>query len=116
MGLLAARQAEMAEAVVSWSRLRFRIAMIDSLALARGSHSQRTTRSGRLGLMGLHRGYICTALAGLLLPRAGGPNGLEGLGRAVLQAGLPGVAIRTRRAPWRAPESRGDHRRMKENA
>ena len=34
MGLLAARQAEMAEAVVSWSRLRSRIAMIDSLTLA----------------------------------------------------------------------------------
>jgi hypothetical protein len=34
MGLLAAGQAEMAEAVVSWSRLRSRIAMIDSLALA----------------------------------------------------------------------------------
>jgi hypothetical protein len=36
MGLLSARQAEMAEAVVSWSRLRSRIAMIDSLALAPG--------------------------------------------------------------------------------
>ena len=36
MGLLAARQAEMAEAVVSWSRLRSRIAMIDSLAWAQG--------------------------------------------------------------------------------
>jgi hypothetical protein len=36
IGLLAARQAEMAEAVVSWSRLRSRIAMIDSLALAQG--------------------------------------------------------------------------------
>jgi hypothetical protein len=35
MGLLAPRQAEMAEAVVSWSRLRSRIAMIDSLALER---------------------------------------------------------------------------------
>jgi hypothetical protein len=34
MGLLSARQAEMAEAVVSCSRLRSRIAMIDSLALA----------------------------------------------------------------------------------
>jgi hypothetical protein len=34
MGLLAAGQAEMAEAVASWSRLRSRIAMIDSLALA----------------------------------------------------------------------------------
>ena len=32
MGLLAARQAEMAEAVVSWSRLRSRIAMIGLLA------------------------------------------------------------------------------------
>jgi hypothetical protein len=32
-----------------------------------GSHSQRTTLSGRLGVMGLHQGYIRTALAGLLL-------------------------------------------------
>jgi hypothetical protein len=36
MGLLAARQAEMVEAVVSWSRSRSHIAMIDSLALAQG--------------------------------------------------------------------------------
>jgi hypothetical protein len=35
--LLAAHQADMAEAVVSWSRLRSRIVMIDSLALALGA-------------------------------------------------------------------------------
>jgi hypothetical protein len=71
MGLLGARQAKMAEVVVSWSRLRSRIAMIDSSALARGVIAQRTTRSGRLAVMGLHRGYMVRRSPGLLLHQRG---------------------------------------------
>jgi hypothetical protein len=55
MGLLAPRQAEMAEAVVSWSRLRSRIAMIDSLALAQEVSRYRRPRSGSGGVDELHR-------------------------------------------------------------
>jgi len=49
MGLLAARQAEMAEAVVSWSRLPSPIAMIDSLAWAQGVAGLPAVASAKAG-------------------------------------------------------------------
>jgi hypothetical protein len=56
MGLLAPRQAEMAEAIVSWSRLRSRIAMIDSLSLAQAVERFRTAGTEQFSNAGLTRG------------------------------------------------------------
>jgi hypothetical protein len=71
MGLLAARQAENGRSSCELVAPAFSHRH-DRLAGSRaGSHSQRTTRCGRWGMMGLHRGYIRAALAGLLLHARG---------------------------------------------
>jgi hypothetical protein len=67
MGLLAAGQAEMAEAVASWSRLRSRIAMIDSLALAREVPPQNNEYPAVLHMRGGPRVAIRPRLGGRLL-------------------------------------------------